>query len=192
MAATNARRLLSLVKKSTRRRRGEGIRRRVPKVPAFGRLLARLREVRFKGRRTPEGVAELLTARDIPTAGPTIRTYEYGWIESPDPVILAGLAALYRIALEDLIAVLHENRRDPSLSDVRVNDILKSERVRAHAEAITANRFVEVGHRLMEIGAELGALGVAAVRSTAAAEVPDGDENTGDVESRGRSSKDSL
>lgn len=41
----------------------------------------------------------------------TIRSYEYGWIASPDPVTLLVLARAYEASVEDLIRVLADSRR---------------------------------------------------------------------------------
>lgn len=135
-------------------------RHRVPKVAAFGRLLTRLRERRFGTRSNAEQVARYLRDNEgVTTTGGSLRGYELGWNPSFDPVVLAGLAKVYKIGLVALISVLAANREDSSLSDTQVEHILRQGRSREEAEAASARRFAEIGERLRTIGAELAGYG---------------------------------
>jgi hypothetical protein len=153
---------------------------RVPEVPAFGRLLLHLRQRRFGERSTPEQVVNYLADNEgAKTAGGSLRGYELGWNRSLDPIVLAALARVYRIALEDLIDVLAANRLKPNLSDFEVEQVLRDARQRRHAQAAAASRFSEIGERLVAISAEL------AEYATEAAELTRQDDDP-----RGQNAKD--
>lgn len=132
-------------------------RKRVPEVPAFGRLLERLRTTRLGGQVAPERVRDLVWERyKLKTSGGSLRGYEKGWNKKFDPVLLSALAKIYSCDVEELIAVLQANRENPSLSDTEVDRILATVRRGRHGEAHVAARFSDIGHRFLELFTKLG------------------------------------
>lgn len=81
-----------------------------PPLKVFGRLL---REARREA--TREQISKRLEKLGVPLGGSTLAQYEQGSVWAPDPGVLWGLSKIYRVALDDLILVLRENRARPEL-----------------------------------------------------------------------------
>lgn len=125
------------------------------RVKAFGDYLKGCRERSRKRPPSVAAVATVLQDQGIPINHATIRGYEYGWADRPDPVVLVGLARLYKIDVQSLVAVLAENRRDRNLSEIDVERILRSVTKTSHAEAEAATRLAELREKLYDVGKDL-------------------------------------
>lgn len=95
---------------------------KLPSLEAFGSLLRELREARAL---STGQVQNALSAAGARLGRSTVTQYEMGAVWSPDPVVLAELARLYRSDISALVAVLKANRQDPSLSKERADAIRK-------------------------------------------------------------------
>lgn len=88
-----------------------GGRQRPVVVAAFG---AYLRDLRLRaGSRRPLTlgmVLQRLAQRGIALSEGTLSQYETGTVERPDPVVLAGLAEIYGVPLDEIVAALHAAR----------------------------------------------------------------------------------
>lgn len=127
------------------------------KVPMFGQYLKSRREESRPGRSAPsvEAVARQLRAADITVDDTTLRGYEYGWVDKPDPVVLLGLAQIYKTDIHLFIAVLAANRLKFDLSPFELERVLRDAADRSHVETAAAARLAEVNQRLRQIGLEL-------------------------------------
>lgn len=136
------------------RKRHENKRKEV-RVPAFG---AFLKTCRLRSRKRPpsvEAVAGALRDLAIRVNHATLRGYEYGWVDSPDPVVLVGLAKIYKVDHKCLVAVLAANRNQRDLSELDVERILRTVKQDTHAEAEATTRLAEIRERLADIGGEI-------------------------------------
>jgi hypothetical protein len=157
-------------------------RERTREMAAFGRLLRALRVRRFKGKLTPEKVADQLRARGIQTTGGSIRGYEAGWNKGMDPVVLYGLADLYKVGLSGLILALAANRKNPNLSDFELEQVLREARRDQDAQTVTTARFEEIARRLQAVSTEL------VVITAEATELVDDDDEPGGQAAEARDS----
>ena len=103
-----------------------------PKLEAFGRLLARLREQLQATRNDGVTLSHEAIARRVRAAGPhlslvgsTLWRWEEGEVSSPDPLILRQLADIYHTSFPNLLAVLEANRSNPALDDKEAARILE-------------------------------------------------------------------
>lgn len=96
----------------------------VRSVEAFGQVLKGLRK-KIRDR-SVQDVVRLLHGRlpTIETNQGTVSGYEQGYNKRPDPVVLWGLAKLYQVPTDGLIAVLYANRTDPGLTRAAAERIL--------------------------------------------------------------------
>lgn len=83
------------------------------KYPAFGALLKTLR-----GERSVQQVLNHLERQrpEIQATQGTVSGYEQGYVKKLDPLVIWGLAQAYNQPLEGLLAALHANRENPTLS----------------------------------------------------------------------------
>lgn len=125
------------------------------KVRAFGRYLKACRLHARKRVPSVEAVAKTLREQGIDVNHTTIRGYEYGWADRPDPIVLGGLARFYKIDVRSLIEVLAANRRNRNLSEIDVASLLRSVQQASHAEAEASTRLAEIRDRIVGLSAEL-------------------------------------
>lgn len=126
------------------------------KVRAFGLYLKRCRQETWGKTPSVEGVVRALRDRlDIAVDDATLRGYEYGWVDRPDPVVLSGLAALYKTDVECVIAVLKANRRKKDLSAEEVEQVLRAVTDLRNENAGAATRLEEMHVRIVEVGTAL-------------------------------------
>lgn len=104
---------------------------RVVVVGAFGNYLRSFREA-LPTKTSVESVAQTLRGRGWPADDSALRSYEYGWIERPDPVLLLGLAEYYKTDIVEIISVLKANRENRELTENSVQQILQSLRAKPH------------------------------------------------------------
>lgn len=128
---------------------------KVVKVRAFGRYLKKCRLQARKRVPSVEAVAKTLREQGIDVNHATIRGYEYGWADRPDPSVLGGLARLYKIDVRSLIEVLTANRRNRNLSEIDVASVLRTVKQTSHAEAEASTRLAEIRDRIVGLSAEL-------------------------------------
>lgn len=88
-------------------------------VPAFGKALTTLR-----GKRTPQQISQRLAALGIHINRSTLWQYEHGTVGAPDPVVIWGLAKIYKTDLAGLIDRLASERasHEPAM-DLRLLNI---------------------------------------------------------------------
>lgn len=130
------------------------------RVGAFGAYLRDCRERSRKKVPSVEGVAtELRNKYGVDVDDATLRGYEYGWVERPDPVVLLGLAQIYKTDIRCFITVLAANRKTPNLSAIEVERILRHLSTIGHDEAGASARLAELQEQVFEIGTALIALG---------------------------------
>lgn len=96
---------------------------KLPELTAFGAVLRSLRETRRLS--TGQVERELTGNAKTPFTRSTLSQYEAGAVWSPDPVILAELARLYRAEPAGLIAVLKANRQTPDLTAAQADALRK-------------------------------------------------------------------
>jgi hypothetical protein len=125
-----------------------------PKVPRFGQYIKAQREL-TRRHQSVEAIARDLNAQGIDADAGTLRGYEYGWVDKPDPIVLLGLARLYKTDIHKLIAVLAANRQRPDLSDLELAQVLRDADEHSRVQTSAASRLAEVEGRLEEIAADL-------------------------------------
>lgn len=125
------------------------------RVPAFGRYLQACRRRSRKKPPSVQAVATQLRDRGVNVDQATLRGYEYGWVDSPDPVVLLELSRVFKIDLVCLIEVLHANRKQRDLSELDVERVLRTVGETFHAETGAADRLAEIEQRIFALGTEL-------------------------------------
>lgn len=129
------------------------------RVPVFGKFLTSLRLALRPGRMTSvEWVARQLRQANVVVDDTTLRGYEYGWVDRPDPVVLLGLARIYKTDLHVLIAVLDANRQNKELSEFELERVLREASDRSRVETAAADRLEEIKGRLRQVRADIGEL----------------------------------
>ena len=126
------------------------------KVEVFGTYLKSLRE----GLRRPRTVSVETIVRHLRQLGITIddtalRGYEYGWTERPDPIVLEGLARVYKTDLSLILAVLKANRQNKHMSEFELERVLREAAERSHVQTAAADRLAEIKERLRQIRADI-------------------------------------
>lgn len=116
-------------------------------VRAFGKRLKGLR-----GRLSRQQVVNKLKNLKVTLDPSTLHQYEHGTVAAPDPVVLMGLAAIYRTDIRELVAVLAANRADRNISDADVGAILQQVRTSDHENAAAALRLAELCEEFSRIG----------------------------------------
>jgi transcriptional regulator with XRE-family HTH domain len=133
------------------------------KLQAFGQLLRRLREERGL---TQGQVLLELGKLDIKMSWPALTRYESGDRKQRDPVVLSGLAEIYKADVHGLILVLKANRANPSMDESEVERVLRDHALQRDENTQAATRLAEITSGLSDITADLVAL---AARSKALA-----------------------
>lgn len=78
---------------------------REPRYRTFGRQLER-----WRGTRDIETVVRLVRHMGVPFDASTLRSWEYGWTASPDPLRLLALARVYGVDIQDVMSALADAR----------------------------------------------------------------------------------
>lgn len=154
---------------------------RNPQLKAFGGWLAELRSEGV----SRERISIRLRGLGVPLGGSTLAQYEKGTVWAPDPCVMWGLAKIYGVGIEKLVAGLRLNRENPSIAtrDLlrRVNevvsaspaqqgasDVLASARIRELEDRLFANEVIVQNARRLagELMATTGAKGGEALQRT--------------------------
>ncbi len=123
---------------------------RKPELQAFGQWLERLR-----GRKVSrEQISIRLAALGVPLGGSTLAQYEKGTVWAPDPGVLAGLATIYGVSLDGLVAGLRANRADPKLT---LSDLLGQGRTAESGTHLTGVADAPAEARIRELEDRLAA-----------------------------------
>lgn len=126
-------------------------------VNAFGNWLQELR-----GRLSRQQVINRLKKYDVTLDPSTLHQYEHGRVAAPDPVVLLGLAEIYRTDIAEIISVLAANRGNPKLSENEVTQVLQAVRASRHVQAAAATRLDELQGTLRTVAGEIFRLAEAA------------------------------
>lgn len=81
---------------------------------AFGERLKR-----WRAGMPVERVVHRVRALGVPFAEATLRSWEYGWTEKPDPMRLLALATVYKVSAAEALDALRESREN--VSGTRIN-----------------------------------------------------------------------
>lgn len=124
---------------------------------AFGALLKELRERTRGPKRSVQAVVNTLAKRTPPitTSQGTLSGWEQGYLkEMPSPIILWGLANVYRTSLYGLVAVLNENVQNPGLTLRDARRIMEAHYV-GPDPAVAAEVLIEASTSIVNLASRL-------------------------------------